>query len=545
MYKILIADDEGIVRESLKFIIDKDFSDCEIYLAKSGRQAIELAEEHRPDIALLDIQMPGINGLSALREIKTIHPHIRALILTAFDNFDYAKEALELGAADYIMKPIDRKKITEELTRIMHEIDAERRKRQDDLSIREKMEAVVPIIEHGFVLSLIIQNEYGYSGMQYRSLLNLNEEYGFIAVFEWGEGFEKEAPGNPIGASVRAQKFATQMSRQIRIFFKAYLSDIMGNKLIAAIPWNDSEMSYSDRLRMIERMRSLVTSLKEMVGIDFKAGIGSVQPWSDMFDSYQEALNALRHGVRKVTHIDDLLVRNDAARQQASLRRTMLEAIRSGEEAQVLREAEMLLAWYMDERNSTRNDAQMALLEILLEGRRIVTEQGKDPGTHAGKELMQATRSEDIRQIFMNGVLQLAREIAAQDTKQDGVIQVAQEYIRKHFTSDLSLEMAAQQVNISPYYFSKLFKEETGINFSDYLTNLRIQKARELLRQDPDRNIKEISIEAGYSNPNYFSRIFKKCTGMTPTELRDALKSGRGDGEALYEEGKKTERSST
>lgn len=184
MYKILIADDEGIVRESLKFIIDKDFSDCEVYLAKSGRQAIELAEENRPDIALLDIQMPGINGLSALREIKSMNPKIRALILTAYDNFDYAKEAIELGAKDYIMKPIDRKKIVEELTKLMHSIDEERRKRQDDLNIRERMEAVVPIIENGFVLSLIIQNEYGYSGAQYRSLLNLSEDYGFITVFE-------------------------------------------------------------------------------------------------------------------------------------------------------------------------------------------------------------------------------------------------------------------------------------------------------------------------------------------------------------------------
>ena len=285
MYKILIADDEGIVRESLKFIIDKDFSDCEIYLAKSGRQAIELAEENRPDIALLDIQMPGINGLSALREIKSMNPKIRALILTAYDNFDYAKEAIELGATDYIMKPIDRKKIVEELTKLMHSIDEERRKRQDDLNIRERMEAVVPIIENGFVLSLIIQNEYGYSGAQYRSLLNLSEDYGFITVFEWGEGFEKDAPGNPVGASVRAQKFAAQMGGQIRIFFRAYLSDIMGNKLIAAIPWTNPEMSYQERLRMIERMRSLVTSLKEMVGIDFKAGIGSVESWADMFDS--------------------------------------------------------------------------------------------------------------------------------------------------------------------------------------------------------------------------------------------------------------------
>ena len=85
---------------------------------------------------------------------------------------------------------------------------------------------------------------------------------------------------------------------------------------------------------------------------------------------------------------------------------------------------------------------------------------------------------------------------------------------------DISLDSVAQAVSISPYYFSKLFKEETGTNFSDYLTELRINRAKQLLDEDPDRNIKEISIESGYSNPNYFSRIFKKWTGSTPTERR-------------------------
>ena len=122
-------------------------------------------------------------------------------------------------------------------------------------------------------------------------------------------------------------------------------------------------------------------------------------------------------------------------------------------------------------------------------------------------------------------VQQLKQEILIQSGKQNTVISKAQEYMKKYYNKDISLEATAETVNISPYYFSKLFKEETGINFSDYLTELRINRAKELINQDPDRNIKEVSIEAGYSNPNYFSRIFKKWTGMTPTELRDSIKA--------------------
>lgn len=194
MYRILIADDEGIVRDSLQFIIEKNFGDeCQTAIARNGRQAIETAESFRPDIVLLDIQMPGLNGLKAMEEIRSQNPKVKALILTAYDNFDYAKEALRLGAVDYLMKPINKKVIVERLTGIMHEIDQERQKRRDDLQAKEKMEAVIPIIENGFVISLIIQNEYEDRGEQYRSLLNLEEDYGILIALEWGEGREGEA----------------------------------------------------------------------------------------------------------------------------------------------------------------------------------------------------------------------------------------------------------------------------------------------------------------------------------------------------------------
>ena len=127
--------------------------------------------------------MPGINGLKAMEEIRAQNPRVKTLILTAYDNFDYAKEALRLGAVDYLMKPINKKVIVERLTGMMHTIDQERQKRRDDLLVKEKMEAVIPIIENGFVISLIIQNEYEDSGEQYRSLLNLEEDYGIIMLW--------------------------------------------------------------------------------------------------------------------------------------------------------------------------------------------------------------------------------------------------------------------------------------------------------------------------------------------------------------------------
>lgn len=156
MYKIMIADDEGIVIDALKFIIQKNFGDsCVIESAKSGRSVIELAETFRPDIALMDIQMPGINGIEAMKEIRKENTNIIFVVISAFDKFDYAKEAINLGVLEYVNKPIEQNKIVEILKRAMKMVDGERERRSNDLRIREKLEIVVPVIETGFIYSVL------------------------------------------------------------------------------------------------------------------------------------------------------------------------------------------------------------------------------------------------------------------------------------------------------------------------------------------------------------------------------------------------------
>ena len=143
MYRVLLADDEGIMLESLKKIITA----C----AKTGRAVVELAETFRPDIAFMDIQMPGINGIQAIREIRKFNSTIKFVIITAYDKFDYAKEAINLGVVDYLTKPVRQQTVVDVLERAIREIDSERKKRSDNLRIQEKLETVIPIVENGFV----------------------------------------------------------------------------------------------------------------------------------------------------------------------------------------------------------------------------------------------------------------------------------------------------------------------------------------------------------------------------------------------------------
>ena len=181
MYRILLADDEGIVINSLEFIIEKNFSgEYEIETAKSGRAAIEAAEHFRPDIVFMDIQMPGINGIEAMREIRKFAPSVIFVVLTAYDKFDYAKEAIGLGVFEYLNKPVNQKVVVDVITRAMKELDMRREKRKNDLQVMERLETVIPVIENGFIYSILFQEHFDEDIENYKNLLGIETPYGYM-----------------------------------------------------------------------------------------------------------------------------------------------------------------------------------------------------------------------------------------------------------------------------------------------------------------------------------------------------------------------------
>lgn len=519
MYKILIADDEHIVIESLTFIIRSGFEgECEIASAKSGRQAIELAESFRPDIVIMDIHMPGINGLKAMEEIQRGSGKIRFLILTAYSNFEYAKEALRLGAFNYLTKPVSRAALVEQLSAVMRDIDQERERRQEALSIQERMEVVMPILENSFVVSMIMGG--GEGGEAYRRLLGVEAPCGIAMIIEWGEGRQPEGMGNPVGAAVRAHKLVSPLMETVRMYFKSYLSGVMGNKLVAVLPAQDMPTPYEERLSIIERARTMAGALGDVLMADVRIGVGPARPWERMDESYQEALTALRQGRRTVTHADDLHTA-DETQDDARMERALLDALRWGVSVQARQEASVYAAWLL--RRGDPEAARLRMVETAALALRLLRENGgAQTGNEAVASLLGCEDEDALRGAFTALMGRIAGQMHVTRDKPDGPIVRAQAYIRSGYAKPITLSQVAREVNISPYYFSKLFKEETGQNFSDYLTAIRIDAAKHLLAR-PECPIKQVCVESGFSNPNYFSRIFKKCTGLTPTEFRDAL----------------------
>lgn len=529
MYKIIIADDEGIVTQALEYIIKKNFGgECQVYVAKNGRQAIELAERYRPDIALLDIQMPGINGLKATEEIRARNPNVKTLILTAYDNIDYAKTALRLGAADYLNKPINKGVLVERLTALMREIDQERRKWENDLQEKEKLESVAPLVENSFVLGLMVQNEYQQDSQLCRKLLNIEENYGLVMVLESRNKSLALAEAELALSEEYRYLNSGKIARLIKIHFSnACVSSGVGNKAVCLLPQPYAFLSYEGRSQMVKKAENLARELNQVLSLEIKIGIGGVKPWDSMYESYQEALNALRHGKWTITHIDDLIVQ-DAGQPDEPMEETVAKAVMSGMEHLARREATVYAGWLMKNQNMDLEEKRLRMMELYLTIRRRIQEEC-GAGAGGGEELNQMillAREDAVYRNFVHAMENMAKLVVIRKQQAGSAIQKAQEFIRQNFQRDLPLEEVACAAGLSPYYFSRMFKEETGTNYSEYLTEVRIETAKKLLT-NPDINIKQVCIQSGYTNPNYFSRIFKKSTGITPTEFRSDYLEGQ------------------
>lgn len=307
MYRIMLADDEGIVIDSMKFIIEKEFGDtCEVEFAKTGRSVIELAERFRPDIAVMDIQMPGINGIDAMKEIQKFSSNTVFIVMSAYDKFDYAKEAIKLGVIEYINKPMERTKIVATLRKAMATIDEERKKRSEDLLVKEKLETVEPIIESGLIYNVLLKDTCEEDINNYKTILGIEWDYGFMMTLACGESQEGNHMTNAVGTSVKISLRYAEVRDVVKEFFDCKVGAVMGNKIAVLVPYEEPVMDYNDRIELIDKAREMIRYLRKKEDISFRIGIGKVKALKDLGESYSEALNALIVSTGSVAHSDDL-----------------------------------------------------------------------------------------------------------------------------------------------------------------------------------------------------------------------------------------------
>ncbi|MCR5406254.1 MAG: response regulator [Lachnospiraceae bacterium] len=528
MYKIMLADDEGIVIDSLKFIIEKNFPDiCRVESAKTGRKVIELAESFRPDIAFMDIQMPGINGIEAMKEIRSMNGSTIFIVMSAYDKFDYAREAINLGVLEYLNKPVDQARIVDVLKRAMRMIDEEKDRRSQDLIIKEKLETVVPIIENNMIYTALFQDDYDEEIDNFRSLLSIDKDYGFVIVLEWGDEKTDNHLTNAVGTGIKMQSYYKEIREVVKGFYECIIGSMMANRVIIYVPHDTDNLEYTERIEIIEKTRTMIRKLRQYVDVKFRAGIGSVVKLEECARSYQEGQRALRKSDGTVAHVEDLpIMVSYEANYPIDEERRLFDMTEKGNENEALIAANRFFDWMRENYGDHIYDIKLKVLEFVLRAEHIaIAESGMEYHFLSRQDyltsLLALNTMDEIQQWFINKIVSACRDVVSSKEKQgSSSVERAKAYIAERYNKDISLDDVSREMDISPYYFSKLFKEETGENFIEYLTSIRINKAKQLI-SGTDMSMKEICTEVGYADPNYFSRIFKKNVGVTPTEYKE------------------------
>ena len=534
MYKIMLADDEGIVIDALKFIIEKEFGgECIIEYAKTGRSVIELAENYRPDIAIMDIQMPGINGIDAMKEIRANNHNVVFIVMSAYDKFDYAKEAIKLGVMEYITKPMEKTKIITAIRQAMGLIDKEREKRSNDLLIREKLETVIPIIESGLIYDMLLQEHFTEDIDSYRELLGIEEKHAYMAAVICGDAQEGSHMTNAVGSSVRISMHEQEVREALKEGFPGCIvGAVMANKIAVMVPCTEALMDYNRRIELIEKSRVIVRNLCKKTDGSFRIGIGSVKRMREVKNSYSEALDALIRTTGSVAHADDLPMHCEyGGDYPIDLEKRLFEEVKNAELNRAMMTAGEFFDWMIEGNPESLMDIRLKVLEFVLRAEHIAYENGgMTYEFHSRNEylptVMNETDMPTLKEWFVTKIGEACQNILHKvSEKSTSLIETAKDYILSNYSKDISLDDVSRRVNISPYYFSKIFKEETGEGFVEYLTGIRMEKAKELLTTT-EYSMKEICSMVGYADPNYFSRSFKKNVGVTPTEYKAEVGTG-------------------
>ncbi len=516
----MAVDDEQIVLDSIKFMVEHQIEAFTLVAtAKSGREAILKAEQEMPDLILMDIKMPGINGLEAIREIRQRLPGVKFIIISASEQFDFAKQAIELGVLDYVVKPLKRQVLLDILSHAAMELDKDRKRRQRDLDNMEKLDKILPVLEQGFIHSILLHREQGGELEKYRDLFDLSASHAYMLVLEFHDLYA-EGQDNAIGSGIRGQNLFPKVYELIKRHHIALIGPMMVNRIVACIMESETTNEYVQRLSSIRMAENILSSLGEMTDLIVRIGIGSIRPVNEMPASYSEAVRALRQVQDEgIMHIMDVNPDDVTSRDLNQFERILVEKLEYGEDQEINTTLEQIFANISIHEIRCRNK----LIEWMVVAHRIAMENDVQEDTSMNyqtylTELLGFKDTSSFQEWYTNRILLLANRIReVRSGKTSKIIESAKRMIETEYSTEISLENISSRVNISPRYFSKLFKEETGTNFIDFLTSIRINHAKELMLKT-DKSIKEICYEVGYGDPNYFSRLFKKQTGISPTE---------------------------
>lgn len=534
--KVFLVEDEMVIRRGIKNSIDWE---KEGYIfcgeASDGELAYPMIIKEKPDILITDIRMPFMDGLELCKLVKKELPNIKILILSGYDEFDYAKEAIRLGVTEYLLKPISSGKLLEALNGVSESI---RREKEDKDLVRKYMEEMRENTEHEkqkFFEQMIAGNLSMADALETGKKYEMNLSAGMynLLLFRFTLGKENRKSGELLGEAEYAIGKLTERLEYVFEFQR-------GVEGWAFLLMADNEEQMSERVK--ELSKDLEEIMKNYSTIAYFGGIGQpVARLRELEESFREAERALAarftmelnriisvEDIRMAQNVDTLDDIEITSFGEIEKTRTMLEKfLNNGAEDEI----DEFVDVYINELPEENLKSVLMRQYIIMDAYIVMMSfcekiEGIEGEMQAqSEELKNSMKTSQTLEEIKNYIRMLLKKIiGVRDTisgrRYSDIIEIAKDQIRKTYMSDeISLNTIAAEVGMSPSYFSSIFSKEMGKTFVEYLTEIRMDRAKELLMCSSMKT-SEIGYEVGYKDPHYFSYIFKKTQNCTPKEFR-------------------------
>ncbi len=477
--KILLADDEKMVRLGLISMLDELYSGEMVYIeARNGKEMLELMDSYSPDIAFVDIKMPLMDGLTALKECRKRHPLTQYLILSGYSDFEYARIAMHFGAQEYLLKPVG-------LEALKHTIETARENLKQSIRESNNRFAQVMIAAYNATRSTTSDQE-----------ASMANEYGNTGIFIFFiDHYSKETYERIFRALIHGVHFELDK----------YLSRSFHYVLTFLETGEPCLVTCGDK-NVIPVLSSLLPCLGSPVTCMYCECVSPSNLYHQCIDIVNIASVRMISGYGRLIGTDTLLLRKAASC------------------AVFLSEMEKLHQAFLDMNEMeykniiNRLDMHSKFSTIFEEASRPCIESyfklsmGISVSTKDYKEFI-GSLSGGLHSMYRNNEIK---------TEADEITWI-KEYVRDNYMKDTGVNVIAQLLHISPNYLSRIFHERVGCKFIDYLTEVRITNAKRFLASNPQITIKEVAGRVGYSSCRHFTRTFTRLVGCFPSEYTKSL----------------------
>ena len=514
MIKVLIVDDERIIRSGIRLVVPWDSMGVqEVFEAASAKEALGIIKKEEPDLVITDIQMAEMTGLELIAEIRRLKEETRIIVLTGYDEFDYARQCLRMKVQDFLLKPVDEEVLIKIIKNEIQTISEtkERAEKQSHLwrvagtfeqaNLERYMRKLISQKETEETLSFL-QNDYHYNIQSPLKIILLLSSFDYgLKREEEGDSLSKLTVKNLIIGYLDANDYG--------ITFE----DAKGHLLLCLFKGQSSDENE-------KQLKTIIQLVKEECGILLKLISGSqVKGFKEVHISYNDAL----HHLTKTTGDYPVALNEDGKKGQLDMFREVYGEFISkindniGDTKQVLRIFKAFCG-AADAYSITDRYVRKCCFEIASSLYFSFVIETGDNNRHKLNvllsSLLSANREENyvITQKFIEELLEI-------DVEDNEVVSKVKRYILDNLAEDISVAGIATHFYLSPNYFSRLFKRVTGERCNEFIARARMEKAEHLLAAT-NMKIATVAEEVGYRDTNYFSLSFKKHIGISPGQFR-------------------------